>query len=217
MIASLGHGAGGGSTVTTILVLGGTFDPVHNGHLAIARQAREQTTAEAVWFVPAAGAPLRDRPSATPEQRYALLIAATAGEPGMQVDDVALRLGGVSYTTEIMDRLRTAHPQLDFTVLIGADVARTIRRWHRAEDLLRTERFVIVNRTGPPALEAAELSQLGFAAARTTLLTVDSPDISASEVRNRCSRGEPLEGMVPTTVASLITAQGLYRNNPDDA
>jgi nicotinate-nucleotide adenylyltransferase len=205
--------------VTSILVFGGTFDPVHNGHLAIADQARVATGSEAVWFVPASIAPLRDPPEATPNDRLELLEAALRGwgGPGLAVLDIAIRRGGISYTAELMDALRAEYPDLDLAVLIGADAARTIRRWHRADHLLGTERFVIANRTGPPPLDPAEVHELGFAAARTRLLTVDSPDISASEVRRRCARGEPLDGMVPAVVASLIAAKGMYRENRDDA
>jgi nicotinate-nucleotide adenylyltransferase len=205
--------------VTSVLVFGGTFDPVHNGHLAIADQARVAMGAEAVWFVPAAFAPLRDPPEATPEERLELLEAAcvTWDGPGLAVLDIAIRRGGVSYTDEVMDALRAEQPDVDLAVLIGADAARTIHRWHRADHLLGSERFVIVNRTGPPALNPAEVAGLGFAASRTTLLTVDSPDISASDVRRRCARGEPLAGLVPDVVASLIAAKGMYRENRDHA
>jgi nicotinate-nucleotide adenylyltransferase len=205
--------------VTEVLVFGGTFDPVHNGHLAIARQARAGTGAEAVWFVPAADAPLRDTPRATARERFELLEAACAdsGDPGLAVLDIAIRRGGMSYTADVMDALRTEHPDLDLAVLIGADAARTINAWHRAGDLLRTERFLIVNRTGVPTLDAMDLTRLGYAATRTTLLAVDSPDISASDIRSRSAMGESLGGLVPASVAALIERKGLYRQNRDDA
>jgi nicotinate-nucleotide adenylyltransferase len=203
--------------VTSVLVFGGTFDPVHLGHLAIASQARTATGAEAVWFVPAALAPLRDPPVASPQQRLDLLLAATRGEAGFEVLEVAIRRGGVSYTADVMDALHGRHPDLDLAVLIGADVARTVNAWHRAHDLLRSERFVIVNRAGPPQLDSDELTSLGYDRSRTELLTVDSPNISASDVRRRCAKGQSLEGIVPAQVAALIDEQGLYRSQRDDA
>ena len=203
----------------TVLVFGGTFDPVHCGHLSIARQAREKSGAEATWFVPAALAPLRDPPQATPIERLELLEAACAaeGDPRDEVLDLAVRRGGISYTADVMDALRVEHPDDDLAVLIGADAARTINQWRRAADLLRTERFVIVNRTGPPPLDADEVARLGYSVERTTLLTINSPDISASEVRERSARGKSLRGLVPDVVASLIAAKGMYRQNRDDA
>jgi nicotinate-nucleotide adenylyltransferase len=203
--------------VSSVLVFGGTFDPVHNGHLAIARQARAAAGAEAVWFVPAALAPLREPPAASPEERLELLVAAIDSDPGLKVVDTAVRSGGVSYTADTMDALRGEYPDLDLAVLLGADAARTIGAWERADDLLRRERFVVVNRTGPPPLTASELGELGFSPQRTQLLSVESPNISASQVRRRCRRGEALEGLVPDEVASLIEAKGLYRSNRDDA
>ena len=201
-----------------VLVFGGTFDPVHNGHLAIARQARVGTGADAVWFVPAAIAPLRDPPVASPEERFALVEeACDSGDPGLAAVDIAIRRGGISYTAEVMDALRVEYPDLDLAVLLGADAARTINAWHRSADLLSTEAFVIVNRSGLPELDAAEAARLGYTAARTTLLSVDSPDVSASEIRERCARGESLQGLVPEPVAALIERKGMYRQNRDDA
>jgi len=154
-----------------------------------------------------------------PEDRYALMEEAcerTHGA-GFAVLDLAIRRGGVSYTADVMDALRAEYSDVELSVLLGADAARTINRWHRADDLLRTERFVIANRTGPPPLDASELHALGYDPSRTTLLTIDSPDISASDVRTRIARGESLEGLVPDVVATLIEAKGLYRNNRDNA
>ena len=204
--------------MTSVLVFGGTFDPVHNGHLAIARQARAAAAADAVWFVPASLPPLRDPAVATAQDRFDLLVAATRGEPHFAVLDAAIRHGGVSYTADTMEALHREHQDLDLAVLLGADAARTIHGWERAEDLLRDERFVVVNRTGaPPRITATELEELGFSPGRTRLLSVESPDVSASEVRRRRGRGVPLDGLVPPAVEELIEARSLYRPNPDDA
>ncbi|HUZ69419.1 MAG TPA: nicotinate (nicotinamide) nucleotide adenylyltransferase [Candidatus Saccharimonadales bacterium] len=203
--------------MTSVLVFGGSFDPVHIGHLSIAAQARELTGAAEVWFVPAAVAPMRDHLAAAPEDRLALLGAATGDQPHTRVLDLAVRIGGVSYTAETMDALRREHPLAELAVLVGADAARTIPAWHRAADLLALEHFVVVNRTGPPPLDTDELSRLGFAPSSTTLLSVDSPNISASDVRRRCADGRSLAGLVPDAVAALIAEKGMYRSNLDDA
>jgi nicotinate-nucleotide adenylyltransferase len=203
--------------MTSVLVFGGSFDPVHNGHLSIAAQARERTGAAEVWFVPAAVAPMRDHLAAAPEDRLALLAVATGDQPHSRVLDLAVRTGGVSYTAETMETLRREHPAAALAVLVGADAARTIPAWHRAADLLALEHFVVVNRTGPPPLDPDELSRLGFVPSLTTLLSVDSPNISASDVRERCADGRSLAGLVPDAVAALIAEKGMYRSNLDDA
>jgi nicotinate-nucleotide adenylyltransferase len=203
--------------MTSALVFGGSFDPVHNGHLAIATQARDQSGADEVWFVPAAVAPMRGHLAAPPDERLALLSTAVHGMAHVRVLDLAVRSGGVSYTVDTMEALHGDHPAADLAVLVGADVARTIRGWHRSDELLARERFVIVNRTGPPPLDLAEMRLLGYDADRTALLTVDSPDISASEVRSRCARGESIAGLVPDAVAAMIAATAMYRPKRDDA
>ena len=153
-------------------MFGGTFDPVHNGHLAIARQARAATGAEGVWFVPGALAPLRDAPQASlGTGSSSCKRRAPDRRVGTTVLDIAIRRGGLSYTADVMDALRAEHPDRDFRVLLGADVARTISAWHRAADLLSGESFVIVNRSGVPQLDADEAELLGYSPARTTLLT----------------------------------------------
>lgn len=203
--------------MTSVLVFGGSFDPVHNGHLSIAAQARELAGAAEVWFVPAAIAPMRDHLAAPPEDRLALLRAAINEFPHARVLDLAVRMGGLSYTAETMDALRREYPEDDLAVLVGVDAARTIPAWHRAADLLAREHFVVVNRTGPPPLDMDELRNLGFEMPTVTLLSVDSPNISASDVRERCATGQSLAGLVPDAVAALIASSGMYRSNRDDA
>lgn len=195
----------------SVIVFGGTFDPVHVGHLSVAEQVLELTGADALWFVIAALPPLRPPAHASPQARLAMLSAAVDGNPRFAVVDSALQRGGVSYTADTMDALRRDHPDADFSILVGADAARSIRQWHRAPDLLARERFVIVNRSGTPPLSDDEASSLGFAPERTTLLKVYSPPVSASEVRRRAAARESLNGVVPAAVAKVIVDLGLYQ------
>ncbi len=111
-----------------------------------------------------------------------------------------------------MRALRAVHPDTDFVILVGADAARGIGAWHGANELLATERFLIVNRTGTPSIDAAELQRIGFDPQRATMLEVMSPPVSASEVRRRVAAGEDITGMVPGAVAELISHHGLYRS-----
>lgn len=195
-----------------VIVFGGTFDPVHNGHIAIAGQAVALTGFDVLWFVPAAIPPLRDPPVAPPAQRLAMLHAAVAGDPRFAVLDVEVTRGGVSYTADTMDALCALHPGTELAVLVGADAARSIRAWHRGADLLARERFVIVNRTGVAPLRDVELEKLGYDRSRVTLLEVDSPAISASAVRRRAAAGQDIGPLVPAPVRSMIEASGVYRS-----
>ena len=194
-----------------VIVFGGTFDPVHVGHLAIAEQSLKHTRMDAVWFVPANVPPLRAAAAAPAETRLAMLRAATDGHRGFTVLDSELRRGGVSYTADTMRALRAMYPDTEFVILVGADAARSIGDWHGADALLAGERFLIVNRSGTPSIDSAELEKLGFEPKRTTVLEVASPLVSASEVRRRAAAGEDITGMVPDAVAELISRQGLYR------
>ena len=129
--------------MSKVIVFGGTFDPVHNGHLSIARQAREQTAADEVWFVVTNVPPLRDAAHAPPQARLEMVRAAVEGEEAFRAMDLEQRRGGVSHTADTMDALHTAEPSPDFALLLGADVARSMPRWHRAAELLARERFII--------------------------------------------------------------------------
>jgi len=192
-------------------VFGGTFDPLHVGHLAIADQVLQRTAYEALWFVVTNVPPLRDPAAAPADARLQMVRAATAGHAGFSVVETEVHRGGVSYTADTMDRLHDEHPAVEFALLLGADVARSIPRWHRAADLLDRERFVIVNRTGHATLDDAELTRLGYALSRVTRLEVESPDISGSEIRRLVAAGEDISAMVPAAVADIIHRRGLYR------
>jgi len=193
-----------------VLLFGGTFDPVHVGHLSVAAQAREMTGAGSVWFVPARVPPLHAAPLADAASRLALLRAALEPYAGFRIEEGELQRDGPSYTIDTLTALRDAHAGTRFSILLGADAARSIPRWHRAKALLKGEDFVIVNRTGRPRLDMNEAVRLGFDPSRTVLLEVESPDASASDVRRRVAAGESISGLVPAEVAALIDRMGLY-------
>jgi nicotinate-nucleotide adenylyltransferase len=197
-----------------VIVFGGTFDPVHVGHLRIAEQVLRATGAAFVWFLPARIPALRDAPLAPAEDRLALLRTAVSGHPEFQVREDELRRSGPSYTVDTMHALRRDHPDLQVSLLLGADAARSIRRWQRADELQQREHFVIVNRSGVDTLGEDEATALGFAPERRRILAVDSPDVSASVVRRRAAAGESLNGLVPPEVARLIAERGLYAAQP---
>lgn len=190
-------------------VFGGTFDPFHNGHLAVTEQVGRLLDAE-VWIVPSLVPPHRRAAEARPEDRLAMIEAALAGRPGTRVLDLELRRAGPSYTVETLDALEAEHPDTELWIVLGTDAVREIAAWHRADDLLRHARFAVVNRSGTPEIGVEGLRSLGFDTATTRRLTIDSPDVSASEVRRRVGAGEAIGHLVPPEVAAIIAARHLY-------
>jgi nicotinate-nucleotide adenylyltransferase len=194
-----------------VVVLGGTFDPIHAGHLAILDQARQAVDAAAAWLVPAATPPHRRPTHASAEDRLDMARAAAQGHEGVEVLDLEVRRGGLSYTIDTLDTLEAEHPDTAIWLVLGADAAREVASWHRAAELLARARFVLVNRSGVAELGTGEAQRLGFDLARTRLVHVDSPPISATEIRRRVAAGEDVGELVPPGVAALIAARGLYR------
>jgi len=197
-------------SIRCAVVLGGTFDPIHAGHLAILDQVRRAVGAGEALLIPTATPPHRRPTHAGPADRLAMTEAAAAGLPGVRVLDLEIRRDGLSYTIDTLDELERLHPGVDIWFTAGADAAREVRAWHRAPELLARARFVLVNRSGVPPIDEAEARALGFDPERTRLVRVESPPVSATEIRRRVAAGEPLDDLVPPAVARLIAARGLY-------
>ena len=195
-----------------LAILGGTFDPIHVGHLAIAEDARWQLGLNRVFFVPAARQPLKAHLHiATATDRLAMVRLATSDNPAFAVCDLEVRRGGRSYTVDTVAALQEEYPNAAFTFLAGADVVADLHRWYRIERLLELCRFAFVGRPG----YVIDLERLYAAvpAARDRVRILEGPnlDISASELRVRRERGAPIRYQVPDAVLQYIEAHGLYR------
>jgi nicotinate-nucleotide adenylyltransferase len=196
-----------------VAVLGGTFDPVHVGHIALVTAARDAIGATEAWLVPTRTPALRGEPVAPAHLRLAMLETAVRTTPGVRVVDVELRRPGVSYTIDTLEALRRSHPETAPWWIVGADTARHINEWHRSEELLTILNLAVVQRAGSPHFDETEARSLGLDPARTTVLDVTPPAVSATEVRRRVAAGEPISRLVPGAVADIIAASGLYRSN----
>jgi nicotinate-nucleotide adenylyltransferase len=144
-----------------------------------------------------------------------MVRAAAEGHDGVRVLDLEARRPGPSYTIDTLDELERLHPGTRPWFILGADAARDIGQWHRAGEVLDRGSFAIVNRSGVPPLDDAEARALGFAPERTRVLHVDSPDVSATEIRRRVAAGEPVDGMLTPAVQRVIAERGLYRAGGD--
>src|SRR3989442_4671576 len=201
----------GDARAATVGILGGTYDPVHIGHLAAARQLRDEAGLEQVWLIPNAHPPHRSAaPVASPEDRMRMVELAVSDQPGLLGSRIEVDRGGISYTIDTVRELARSFPGQRFELLLGSDAALQIRSWHEAEALLKEVSFTIFNRPDT-SIALSTLHELGFSPARTRLVHLDTPAIAAHQVRDRLRRGAPIDDLVPPRVADYIRAHALYQ------
>jgi nicotinate-nucleotide adenylyltransferase len=193
-------------------IMGGTFDPVHNGHLAAARQLLDVAHLGEVWLMPNAMPPHRSAaPVASADDRLRMVQLAVDRQPGLVPSALEVDRGGASYTIDTVRELGRRFPRRPFAILLGSDAALQIRSWHEADALLDEAHFVIFNRPDT-TLAPQTLHELGFAPARTEIVHLDTPAIAAHQVRDRLARGASIEDLVPAGVADYIRAHHLYQS-----
>lgn len=201
-----GLGATRNGATVKIGYMGGSFDPVHFGHLIAAQDAFEQHGLDRVVFVPAAQAPLKPQEVQTgPEDRLAMLRAATEGDERFAISDYELRKGGVSYTIDSVRHFRARHPHDDLYWIVGGDQLPKMHLWKDIADLARLIRFIFLERPGHPAKARPDVPGL-------TLLRCDGHliEISSTELRERIRRGLSLEYFVPHKAIVYIQDKRLY-------
>jgi nicotinate-nucleotide adenylyltransferase len=185
-------------------LFGGSFDPIHHGHLIVARAVLEALELEEIRFVPARIQPFKQDAGhgATPEQRAEMVRLAIAGAAGFAIETLELERPGPSYTVETLEALHAREPGKEWVVLLGADAARELDLWHRADQISRLARVAAFARPGA-----------GAPAARLVWRTLPVPaiDVSATEIRRRVRAGRPVRYWVPDAVAAYIAAHRLYR------
>ena len=213
-------------------VLGGTFDPIHTGHLRLAEEAREALGLDGVRFIPAGQPPHRGEPGSTAEDRLAMARLATAGNPGFSVDDGEVRAQQKSYTVLTLERLRAEiGPQQPLVLILGADAFAGLPTWHRWTDLFALAHIAVANRPGyaphgrhwpatlSPALDAAcagrhtaDPADLRRApAGRVVPFDMTPLAISASLIRDLVRDGHSARYLLPESVLDYIAAHHLYR------
>jgi nicotinate-nucleotide adenylyltransferase len=197
-------------------VFGGTFDPVHVGHLILAEQAREQARLDAVWFVPAPRPPHKDEQDLTRfETRVEMLALAVAGNPAFRVDEIEKERTGPSFTVDTVAELRRRHPGDDFFLLVGSDTLKDLPLWYEPARLLSQAGLVVMARPGHAVPSAAELrARLALPEAVPLRLEVaDAPliDISSRDLRRRAAAGRSLRYFLPRAVEAYILDKRLYR------
>ena len=199
----------------SIGILGGTFNPPHRGHLALARHAQAELGLERVLLMPAHSAPHKgEEGDPGPERRLEMCRLAVGGEAGLEVCALEIERGGPSYTVDTLRAIKQGDPQADLTFIVGADMARTLPAWREPRALVGLAGLAIAEReeTGREEVLRA-LAPLG---ARMTFLAMPMLEVSSSQVRERVKAGEPIEGLVAPAVAEYIAAHALYRGASAD-
>ena len=183
-------------------LFGGSFDPVHLGHLVVAETAAEALGAQ-VRLMPAREQPFkRAAHVATPQDRVVMLGLAVAGNPRLAVEPIELGLPAPSYTVRTLRALAEREPGNRFTLLLGADAARDLPEWHEAEALPALADLVVFARPGWTVPAHPLIRQV---------IEVPAVDISATQLRRRVAEGRSIRYLVPDAVREFIAAHGLYR------
>lgn len=180
-------------------IFGGSFDPVHNGHLALARAARRELKLDRLYFIPVRKSPLKSGvPRASARERVAMLRLALRGEAAFRVDAWELGRPGPSYTYKTLRHLRRKHPRAEWFLLMGGDSWRGFRKWRRWREVRDGARPVVAGRAAKPGNGAV-------------LLRARPPRVSSTEIRRRAARRASLRGLVPAAVERYAARKGLYR------
>ncbi len=205
-------------------ILGGTFDPVHCGHLRLAIEMRERLGLSRVHLIPVRVPPHRDAPHADPRSRLRMLEAAVRGAPELQVDDRELRREGPSYTVDTLISLREDYPEHSLCLLLGMDAFAGLASWHRWRELLELAHIGVAQRPGaraPLGGEAARLLEerrapleqrgLNQAPAGSIFVAeVPALDVSASRIRSLLAAGRSVRYLVPEATLDIILEDRIY-------
>jgi len=185
-------------------VMGGTFDPIHAGHLIVAAEALHALNLTQVLFVPAAS-PWQKRPTESAQHRLAMVERAISGETKFGVSDVDLVRGGNTYTVDTLSDIAAGHPDAEMFLLVGTDALNAMHTWKDYERIFTQAHVVALARPGyVPSTGEAQLSGVTF-------LEVPSIDISSTDCRDRLKYGRPVKYMLSEPVYDYIQQHQLYR------
>ena len=194
-------------------IMGGTFDPIHNGHLATAEAVRDHLSLDQVLFIPAARPPhKRGRQIADTNHRLAMTTLATCSHPDFHVSTVELERNGPSYAVDTVDSLKNIFPSnTDFYFILGADAALELHTWHNAQELVSKCFFVVATRQGTQFDLSSIQNNFGIDY-RQHIIHVETPslEISSTDIRDKIRHGRSVKYLVPESVELYIRKEALY-------
>jgi nicotinate-nucleotide adenylyltransferase len=207
----------------SIGILGGTFNPPHRGHLAVARHALQELALEHVLLVPAHTSPYKAAQHAGPtgaygggdpgpKHRLRMCQLAFDGMPGLSVCAIEIERGGLSYTVDTLTSIHDSHPDAELTFIVGADTASTLSSWRQPAQLLELARLAVAARAGAAQQRVLDALAGVAPAARVSFLRMPAIAVSSSLVRERVAAGASIDELVGPDVAGYIAEHGLYRS-----
>ncbi len=195
-------------------IMGGTFDPIHNGHLACAEQAREDLGLDVIVFIPTANPVFkRDQHIAPANERLAMCRAAIADNPYFDVSDIEIARGGDTYTIDTLRALRAHYPKnVELFFLTGADAIATVSKWRGAQEMGTLARFVGVDRPGFELSDEKRRQIVEDARGISiSFVTIEALEISSSELRRRLAQGKSIRYLTPQVVVDHVMEHEFYR------
>jgi nicotinate-nucleotide adenylyltransferase len=194
-------------------VLGGTFDPIHHGHLSVAEECRHRLKLDRVLFLPAGDPPhKRGKKITQAKHRVAMVEMAIASNPAFALSRIDVDRPGPSYTIGALDELRARHPDAKLWFLMGGDSLADLLTWHHPERLIELARVAATNRPGAPKPDPKALDpKLPGASKRIDVVDIPWLDISGSGLRQRVARGQPIKYLLPEAVERYVLENDLYR------
>jgi nicotinate-nucleotide adenylyltransferase len=193
-------------------LFGGTFDPIHLGHLILAEQCRESCGLDRVWFVVAGAPPHKPGDRTTVAHRLEMVRIATAGHASFAVSEIEAARPGPHYSVETLDSVHREWPDDELFFLIGADSLADLPFWREPGRIAQLATIVVVNRPGLEEVDPARLPNLGPGSHPLVSVTIPPIGIASSDLRRRLAEGRSIRYMVPRGVEAYIEAQGLYRD-----
>jgi nicotinate-nucleotide adenylyltransferase len=198
-------------------IFGGTFDPVHLGHLILAEQARDHLQLDAVWFVPALRPPQKEgQPITRFEQRLEMLELAIAGHPAFRIDPREGSRPGPSYTADTLDELAAAHPEHEWFLLLGGDSLVDLPRWFAPQRIVQRATLGVMARPGTPLPQEIDLERTIGIRPNVKIVPAPQIDIRSRDLRQRVQQGRSIRYLVPRAVEVFIQQRKLYshENSP---